>query len=84
MEVDESMVVVYIGGCGVGVIEAGVMIVFLLCSCAYVLHDYIVGGYPISRHEEEGGRVDFIQISNLARGQESQSSFEVGMSVGHG
>lgn len=45
--------------------------------CAYILHNHVVGRYSICGYEEEGGRVDFIEISDLAGGEEGEGSLDV-------
>lgn len=54
----------------------------------YVGHDHIVGGDAVRRDEEEGLVVDFVQVADLAPGDEREGALEVGVGdgdgVGHG
>ena len=43
----------------------------------YILHDHIVGGDAVGCDEEEGLLIDFIQITNLAPGNEGEGALQV-------
>lgn len=48
---------------------------------SYILHDHVVGGDAISRNEEEGLVVDFIQVAYFPPGDKRQSALEIGLGV---
>lgn len=51
----------------------------------YILHDHIVGGDAITRNEEEGLIVNFIEVADLASGDKGQGTLQIcgGQSFSH-